>query len=56
MQGWQQDPYDPAFTKGFLMNQSEKPEYDKSFPEHPLSLLRSAIAGISRTAKEGYQH
>lgn len=53
MQGWQQDPYDPNFTKGFLMNQSEKAEYDDAFPQHPLSLLRTAINTISQTASEG---
>lgn len=47
MQGWQQDPYDPNFTKGFLMNQSEKAEYDGNFPNHLLSLLRNAINTIS---------
>jgi len=52
MQGWQQDPYDPSFTKGFLMNQSEKADYDTSFPQHPLSLLRNAITVVSQTAKE----
>lgn len=52
MSGWQQDPYDPSFTKGFLMNQSEKVEYDALFPQHPLSLLRVAIGEVSGTAKE----
>ena len=53
MQGWQQDPYDSSFTKGFLMNQSEKAEYDNAFPQHPLSLLRTAIKTVSQTASEG---
>jgi hypothetical protein len=36
-------------TKGFLMNQSEKAEYDNSFPNHPLSLLRNAIKAVSNS-------
>lgn len=38
--GWSEDPYDKEYTKGFLMNQSEKEEFDKVAPEHPLSELR----------------
>ena len=38
--GWAMDPYDPEFKKGFLMNLSEREEYDKLFPSHPLSEAR----------------
>ncbi len=38
--GWAMDPYDPEFKKGFLMNLSEREEYDSLFPSHPLSEAR----------------
>lgn len=37
---WFNDPYDPEYKKGFLMNLSECEDYDDKFPEHPLSMLR----------------
>ena len=40
---WFIDPYDPDYTKGFLMNRSEVPELDSMFPGHPLSVTRSLI-------------
>ena len=40
MERWTQDPYDPDYRKGFLMNRSEAQELDESFPEHPLSVAR----------------
>ena len=40
---WFCDPYDPEYTKGFLMNRSEIPELDSTFPEHPLSITRALI-------------
>ena len=40
---WFCDPYDPSFTKGFLMNRSEVSELDSMFPEHPLSVTRSLV-------------
>ena len=40
MERWMQDPYDPDYRKGFLMNRSEAQELDESFPEHPLSVAR----------------
>lgn len=40
---WFRDPYDPEYTKGFLMNRSEVPELDSMFPEHPLSLNRALV-------------
>lgn len=41
--GWAADPYQPTFTAGALMNQSEQPEYDTLFPEHPLTLVRQTL-------------
>ena len=43
MNGWMCDPYDRAYKKGFLMNFSEQDTFDKLFPDHPLSVLRSFI-------------
>lgn len=37
---WLFDPYDPNFKHPTLMNQSERPEFDSFFPEHPLSMAR----------------
>ncbi|MBR0404566.1 MAG: hypothetical protein IJI68_05110 [Eggerthellaceae bacterium] len=41
MQGWNEDPYDPEWKRGALMNLSEKADYDGMFPEHPLTLARA---------------
>lgn len=46
MAKWRRDPYDPAFTRGNLMNLSERPEYDETFPEHPLSQLRRFVRAL----------
>ncbi|MCO8194764.1 MULTISPECIES: hypothetical protein [Anaerofustis] len=43
---WMYDPYDKNYIQGYLMNISEKPEYDLMFPEHPLSELRGYIKYI----------
>lgn len=43
MAGWRQDPYDPSFNRGNLMNLSEDKLYDAQFPEHPLSQLRALV-------------
>ena len=43
---WEQDPYDPQITSGFLMNESEKMKYDPRFPLHPLSEARKVIRTI----------
>ena len=40
---WFRDPYDEEYTKGFLMNWSEKAKLDSVFPEHPLSVTRELI-------------
>lgn len=52
MQGWNRDPYDPNFVKGFLMNISEESKYDGQFPEHPLSIVRAAVKSIIDTTKK----
>jgi hypothetical protein len=51
LENWAADPYDPTFTAGNLMNQSEQPEYDAPFPDHPLSLVRRTL----RTAAASLQ-
>ena len=38
--GWAVDPYDPQYTRGILMNMSEKTDYDEVFPDHPLTQAR----------------
>ena len=43
MKVWEEDPYDSLYTRGALMNLSERQEYDKLFPYHPLSILRSKL-------------
>ncbi len=40
---WARDPYDNNIKEGLLMNISELPQFDKSFPEHPLSEARKVI-------------
>lgn len=47
MKNWFEDPYDPDFKQGTLMNKSELEKYDHEFPEHPLSVARSLIKSIS---------
>lgn len=44
--GWSRDPYDETYTKGVRMNRSELQEFDHSYPEHPLTMLRKFIADI----------
>lgn len=46
MSKWISDPYDLNYTKGLLMNLSEKEEYDAVFPNHPLSEMRKIIRSI----------
>lgn len=45
-EGWQEDPYDKDYEYGFLMNMSEKREYDSMFPNHPLSEERKLLQYI----------
>ena len=40
IKGWNADPYDPYYNRGCLMNLSEWQEYDRRFPQHPLSEAR----------------
>lgn len=40
---WMQDPYDKEFKKGILMNKSELKDFDKHFPNHPLTQARSML-------------
>lgn len=49
---WSADPYDPTFTKGFLMNLSENAIYDQQFPNHPLSVLRADLGSIQNSLHE----
>ncbi|WP_347219394.1 hypothetical protein [Chryseobacterium sp.] len=49
MTNWFEDPYDPDFKQGTLMNKSELEKYDHEFPEHPLSIARSLIQSIAET-------
>lgn len=49
IKNWFEDPYDPDFRQGTLMNQSELEKYDPEFPEHPLSVARSLIRSTSET-------
>jgi hypothetical protein len=44
---WWFDPYDKDFKHPFLMNLSEKEEFDKMFPEHPLSQCRKFVKYIT---------
>lgn len=41
--GWAEDPYEPSFAKGALMNLSESRSYDSHFPQHPLTELRRFV-------------
>lgn len=49
MIGFANDPYDKSFTKGRLMNYSEKEEFDKDFPNHPLTIVRSKMKEIKES-------
>jgi hypothetical protein len=51
LKGWMQDPYDPALPSGFHRNLAEAPEYDLSFPDHPLSRLRPVLAHLELTLR-----
>ncbi|MFX0072735.1 MAG: hypothetical protein ACFFAO_16750, partial [Candidatus Hermodarchaeota archaeon] len=49
--GWFFDPYDPDFTGPVLSNIADKQEYDKQFPDHPLSRARDCLKLIKEKAK-----
>ncbi|HHT21176.1 MAG TPA: hypothetical protein GXZ74_07050 [Tissierellia bacterium] len=40
LSGWTEDPYDPNYKHGALMNLSEAEHVDEMFPEHPLTMAR----------------
>lgn len=40
---WCFDPYDPDSQASYMMNQSERAEYDELFPDHPLTQCRMLI-------------
>ena len=53
--GWARDPYDASAEAPLLLNRAEAEEYDRRFPEHPLSRLRPVlnhIQGTLRVAEE----
>ena len=43
LEGWTKDPYDSTITKGALMNISEDEQFDKKFPDFPLSICRDLL-------------
>lgn len=49
MIGFAKDPYDENFTEGRLMNYSEKEEFDKDFPNHPLTIIRTKMKEIKES-------
>lgn len=44
--GWNEDPYDPEYTKGIPMNLSERSGLDGLFPYHPLSQAREFLLAM----------
>ena len=46
---WCFDPYDKTLKRPYLMNLSEKEEYDEIFPDHPLSQCRKFVKLIIQT-------
>lgn len=46
---WCFDPYDKTLKRSYLMNLSEKEEYDEMFPDHPLSQCRKFVKLITQT-------
>jgi len=47
MVGWNEDPYDPEYTKGITMNLSERSGLDAWFPDHPLSQAREFVTALT---------
>ena len=45
--GWVADPYDAGYHKTYLMNLSEREEYDTMFPAHPLSVARAFVKKVA---------
>ncbi len=50
---WTEDPYDPAYNRGLLMNQSEFAEFDDMFSSHPLSMARDFVRCVTSDAENG---
>ena len=46
IESWCADPYDPGYTRGTLMNCSEKKGFDAQFPQHPLSEARRFVTEL----------
>ncbi|MDG1915637.1 MAG: hypothetical protein P8I55_13730 [Crocinitomix sp.] len=46
---WQKDPFHVEYREGTLMNYSERSEFDKEFPEHPLSEIRQKLILIQNS-------
>jgi hypothetical protein len=44
--GWFRDPYDPGYRGRILRSMSDNEVYDPSFPDHPLSKIRSTLAHL----------
>lgn len=44
-----QDPYDSSIKAPLMRNRSEISEYDKQFPDHPLSRVRHLLERIQKT-------
>ncbi|MBQ9153079.1 MAG: hypothetical protein IJ130_04635 [Solobacterium sp.] len=47
LEGWAEDPYDPEYKNGALMNLSEHRKFDSAFPSHPLSMARELVRYIA---------
>lgn len=45
---WTFDPYDKNLKRPYLMNLSEKEEFDKMFPDHPLSQCRRFVEIVTQ--------
>jgi hypothetical protein len=44
---WMFDSYDKTMHRPYMMNLSEKEEYDEMFPDHPLSQCRKFVKLIT---------
>lgn len=49
IKGWAKDPYDEKFSKGNMMNYAENEEFDKDFPDHPLTVVRKKMKEIKES-------
>jgi hypothetical protein len=47
MVGWEQDPYDSSYRAPFLRNRADDEKYDVTFPDHPLSKVRSYLRELA---------